>query len=103
MKKKLAIVWAAVLLSGFACLYFNLHPIRWLFRPPELLRGVGIDHDLRIKIEEYDYWKDLLSYVSGFEAFAAQVNPDDWIALRVGIRAGLLWKKSPKRTICIFG
>jgi len=76
MKKIVCIILIALIcIAGivFGVARFNQHS-----KMERLLSGVGIENGFRSKQLDYDYWKDPLWYVNGYEVIALRVDPEKW-------------------------
>ena len=76
MKKLVCIMLIALIcIAGivFCAKHFHQHA-----KVEKLLSGVGIENNFRPKQLDYDYWKDPLWYVNGYEVIALQIDPEKW-------------------------
>ena len=88
MKKAICIAVIAFLCLAIA-LIFGSKYYRNHMRAAGLLKSVGISSDCKHELLDYDYWKDPLAYVNGFEAAVYDVEqwttPAGWYKKEIRI------------------
>ncbi len=77
MKKVVCIILITLIcISGIV---FGIKHFNQRSNIKKLLNGVGIENDFKSKQLDYDYWKDPLWYVNGYEVIALRIDPEKWI------------------------
>ena len=77
MKKVICIILIAILC--ISCIVFGVKQFNRHSKIEKLLCGVGIEEDFKSKLVAYDYWKDPLWYVNGYEVAVLRTDPERWI------------------------
>ena len=76
MRKAVCIILAAVVcLAGIICAANHL---KNRAKIKEMLSSVSVSDDIKTKMLAYDYWKDPLWYVNGYEVIALRIDPEKW-------------------------